>query len=243
MRRTWAFLLRRSLPPTSLAGLSYAVFGLGDSGYVKYNVSSSQQQPAAKYNESSSQQCQSVPTETCCSGHSTAVSADRGRDLVPRGVLCCSKACLCCHAPAADEVGLLIARSWGHNSDHGHTSSPQVGHASCTNKSATPQVPPHFPSPSSLHGMLVLLPAIQPMPPHTNMHMHAPIPFPRPPPPPRGRPACRFRAFYLPGTASSTASVCCCVNTPRLRWSTIWCTITKDTEAGAAAAAVAVDLV
>jgi hypothetical protein len=38
MRRFWKLLLRKSLPPTALAGLQYAVFGLGDSGYVKYNV-------------------------------------------------------------------------------------------------------------------------------------------------------------------------------------------------------------
>lgn len=34
----WKFLLRKSLPPDSLSGLQYAVFGLGDSGYPKYNV-------------------------------------------------------------------------------------------------------------------------------------------------------------------------------------------------------------
>lgn len=39
MRSFWRFLLRKSLPPTSLSGLRYAVFGLGDSGYPKYNVS------------------------------------------------------------------------------------------------------------------------------------------------------------------------------------------------------------
>jgi sulfite reductase alpha subunit-like flavoprotein len=33
----WLFLLRRSLPVTSLQNTSYAVFGLGDSSYVKYN--------------------------------------------------------------------------------------------------------------------------------------------------------------------------------------------------------------
>ncbi len=41
MRAFWRFLLRKSLPPGSLAGLSYAVFGLGDSGYVQYNVGGS----------------------------------------------------------------------------------------------------------------------------------------------------------------------------------------------------------
>lgn len=41
MRRFWKLLLRKNLPPTILAGTHYAVFGLGDSGYVKYNVSSS----------------------------------------------------------------------------------------------------------------------------------------------------------------------------------------------------------
>ena len=38
MRSFWSFLLRKSLPPDSLSGASYAVFGLGDSGYAKYNV-------------------------------------------------------------------------------------------------------------------------------------------------------------------------------------------------------------
>lgn len=38
MRRFWKLLLRKNLPPTILAGTNYAVFGLGDSGYVKYNV-------------------------------------------------------------------------------------------------------------------------------------------------------------------------------------------------------------
>eukprot|EP00854_Cymbomonas_tetramitiformis_P004570 gene4570-5593_t len=34
----WRFLLRKSLPADSLSNLRYAVFGLGDSGYVKYNI-------------------------------------------------------------------------------------------------------------------------------------------------------------------------------------------------------------
>lgn len=38
MRRFWRLLLRKSLPPTALAGLAYAAFGLGDSGYLQYNV-------------------------------------------------------------------------------------------------------------------------------------------------------------------------------------------------------------
>ncbi|EFJ42595.1 hypothetical protein VOLCADRAFT_83643 [Volvox carteri f. nagariensis] len=38
MRRFWRFLLRKSLPPDSLAACRYAVFGLGDSGYPHYNV-------------------------------------------------------------------------------------------------------------------------------------------------------------------------------------------------------------
>ncbi|KAJ9524658.1 hypothetical protein QJQ45_024263 [Haematococcus lacustris] len=38
MRSFWRFLLRKSLPPDSLSGLRCAVFGLGDSGYAKYNV-------------------------------------------------------------------------------------------------------------------------------------------------------------------------------------------------------------
>jgi sulfite reductase alpha subunit-like flavoprotein len=39
MRRFWKLLLRKNLPSSILAGTNYAVFGLGDSGYVKYNVS------------------------------------------------------------------------------------------------------------------------------------------------------------------------------------------------------------
>lgn len=34
----WRFLLRRGLPPDSLDGMRFAVFGLGDSGYAKYNA-------------------------------------------------------------------------------------------------------------------------------------------------------------------------------------------------------------
>jgi sulfite reductase alpha subunit-like flavoprotein len=38
MKSFWRFLLRRSLSASALAKLSFAVFGLGDSGYQKYNV-------------------------------------------------------------------------------------------------------------------------------------------------------------------------------------------------------------
>jgi sulfite reductase alpha subunit-like flavoprotein len=38
MRRFWRMLLRKSLSPGCLAGLQFAVFGLGDSNYPKYNV-------------------------------------------------------------------------------------------------------------------------------------------------------------------------------------------------------------
>ena len=38
MRSFWSFLLRRSLGADSLVGTSFAVFGLGDSGYAKYNA-------------------------------------------------------------------------------------------------------------------------------------------------------------------------------------------------------------
>lgn len=38
MKAFWKFLLRRSLQSDSLSGVACAVFGLGDSGYVKYNV-------------------------------------------------------------------------------------------------------------------------------------------------------------------------------------------------------------
>ncbi|KAK9839678.1 hypothetical protein WJX81_005476 [Elliptochloris bilobata] len=38
MKHFWRFLLRKSLPPDSLASTTYAVFGLGDSGYAHYNV-------------------------------------------------------------------------------------------------------------------------------------------------------------------------------------------------------------
>ncbi len=36
--RLWRLLRRASLPPGSLAGLRFAVFGLGDSAYAKYNI-------------------------------------------------------------------------------------------------------------------------------------------------------------------------------------------------------------
>ena len=38
MRNFWRFLLRRSLPSNSLENMKYAVFGLGDSSYPKYNT-------------------------------------------------------------------------------------------------------------------------------------------------------------------------------------------------------------
>lgn len=38
MASFWQFLLRKSLPADSLEGVSVAVFGLGDSGYEKYNA-------------------------------------------------------------------------------------------------------------------------------------------------------------------------------------------------------------
>ena len=38
MKSFWKFLLRKSLPSNSLSSMRYAVFGLGDSGYIKYNV-------------------------------------------------------------------------------------------------------------------------------------------------------------------------------------------------------------
>jgi sulfite reductase alpha subunit-like flavoprotein len=37
MTRFWRFLLRKALPADSLTGLSYAVFGLGDSSYQRFN--------------------------------------------------------------------------------------------------------------------------------------------------------------------------------------------------------------
>ncbi|XP_044266839.1 NADPH-dependent diflavin oxidoreductase 1 isoform X1 [Tribolium madens] len=37
MKQFWRFLLRRSLPTDSLVNLKYAVFGLGDSSYTKFN--------------------------------------------------------------------------------------------------------------------------------------------------------------------------------------------------------------
>jgi len=36
--RLWKFLRRKSLGPDSLSGVATAVFGLGDSGYLKYNT-------------------------------------------------------------------------------------------------------------------------------------------------------------------------------------------------------------
>lgn len=38
MRMFWKFLLRRDLPSTSLSGVKFAVLGLGDSSYQKFNV-------------------------------------------------------------------------------------------------------------------------------------------------------------------------------------------------------------
>lgn len=38
MRSFWSFLLRRSLGADSLSGANFAIFGLGDSGYAKYNA-------------------------------------------------------------------------------------------------------------------------------------------------------------------------------------------------------------
>jgi sulfite reductase alpha subunit-like flavoprotein len=38
MKSFWRFLLRRSLSETSLTNVSYCVFGLGDSGYQKFNI-------------------------------------------------------------------------------------------------------------------------------------------------------------------------------------------------------------
>lgn len=37
MQKFWRFLLRKNLPRTSLVNLTYAVFGLGDSSYPKFN--------------------------------------------------------------------------------------------------------------------------------------------------------------------------------------------------------------
>ncbi|KAI9205118.1 uncharacterized protein BJ171DRAFT_503040 [Polychytrium aggregatum] len=37
MKRFWKFLLRKNLPADSLAGLKFAVFGLGDSSYQRFN--------------------------------------------------------------------------------------------------------------------------------------------------------------------------------------------------------------
>jgi hypothetical protein len=38
MRASWRFLLRRSLPASSLARTRFALFGLGDSSYPKFNA-------------------------------------------------------------------------------------------------------------------------------------------------------------------------------------------------------------
>ena len=37
MNRFWKFLLRKNLPPDSLESLNFAVLGLGDSSYQKFN--------------------------------------------------------------------------------------------------------------------------------------------------------------------------------------------------------------
>lgn len=38
MKVTWQSMLRKSLSPQMLSQTQFAVFGLGDSGYVQYNV-------------------------------------------------------------------------------------------------------------------------------------------------------------------------------------------------------------
>jgi sulfite reductase alpha subunit-like flavoprotein len=38
MKSFWNFLLRKSLPTNSLINLKYGIFGLGDSGYDKFNA-------------------------------------------------------------------------------------------------------------------------------------------------------------------------------------------------------------
>jgi sulfite reductase alpha subunit-like flavoprotein len=38
MHNAWKFLLRSDLPATSLAGVRFTVFGLGDSSYALYNA-------------------------------------------------------------------------------------------------------------------------------------------------------------------------------------------------------------
>ncbi|CAM9734224.1 unnamed protein product, partial [Ectocarpus fasciculatus] len=38
MSTFWRFLLRRGLPKDCLASMRFAIFGLGDSGYTKYNA-------------------------------------------------------------------------------------------------------------------------------------------------------------------------------------------------------------
>ncbi|RKO83046.1 flavo protein-like protein [Blyttiomyces helicus] len=40
MKKFWKSLLRKSLPPNALSTLTFAVFGLGDSSYPKYNFPS-----------------------------------------------------------------------------------------------------------------------------------------------------------------------------------------------------------
>ena len=37
MKKTWKFLLRKNLASSSLGHLDFAVFGLGDSSYPKFN--------------------------------------------------------------------------------------------------------------------------------------------------------------------------------------------------------------
>ena len=38
MVKSWQFLLRKDLPPSSLAALNFTVFGLGDSSYEQFNA-------------------------------------------------------------------------------------------------------------------------------------------------------------------------------------------------------------
>jgi sulfite reductase alpha subunit-like flavoprotein len=64
MRRFWRMLLRKNLPGDLLAGLQYAVFGLGDSGYVKYNVSEASASPQQELERSLLQQ-QNICARQC----------------------------------------------------------------------------------------------------------------------------------------------------------------------------------
>lgn len=71
MRHFWRFLLRKDLPAASLAAMSYATFGLGDSSYPKFNY-------AAKRLHRRLAMLGATPLGSCGLGDEQATRATRG---------------------------------------------------------------------------------------------------------------------------------------------------------------------